>query len=159
MKSVAGSVGDTVMPASYHICVPAFTGVPTWVQVSPPLVVFHTPRMPLVDAFANIAYSVSGSLGATASSSRPRPFVTLGVPLPVPAGNPLLSSVHDATAGQPFVGSVVRYTPFAPLLARSGCTGVARPRVTTPAYRYVVPERFTASKPVMSWRWLVKPFV
>src|SRR6185312_577299 len=115
--------------------------------------------MPLVLTFANIAYSVSGSLGATAISRRPRPLVSLGVPLPVPAGKPLLSSVHAATAGHPEAGIVVRYTPFAPLLPRSGCTGVAEPRVPTAAYRYVTPERFTASRPVMSCRCAVAPLV
>src|SRR4051794_34046198 len=104
MNSTFGFVGDTVRPASYHICVPAspLDGVAALVHDVPPFVVFQMPLMPLDVMSEIIAYSTCVLLGATAISTRPR--LVLGVPLPKPLGSPFESNVHALTAGQPLVG-------------------------------------------------------
>src|SRR5690349_5918285 len=112
---VSGSVGCTVMPASYHICAPPpaeLASLPhrataavfaRCVHVAPASSLRQTPSTFFAAAEAAIAYIVDGWLGATASSMRPMSVVP-ATPLPVPAGQPLLSSVHAFAAGQPPVG-------------------------------------------------------
>src|SRR5262249_50380858 len=109
------------------------------------------------------AYMRCGLLGDTAISMRPICVGAGGVvwpsggspmPLPVPAGQPVLSSAQSPIAGQPDAGIFDNtYTPFEPRLARSGCTGVAPPRGAIATYKRVEPSPLlTGIKPVTSWR-------